>query len=205
MKVLGLDLSSKSGWAVIEKHSDSGNHLSDLGLIELGTPILGFGNYPWSYVAAAKKQAEAVAALVAKTLPDIIVIEETNLGKNRYSQKFLEFLHLTLLQTIPDGFKRQVVYISSSAWRSALMLSMSAADRKNNTKLSKAKKTAAQAGAKLDKKALGIKGRINKKHLAVRYVNATYDLQLKMKDNDIADAICLATAYLAGADTCNGQ
>lgn len=197
MRVLGLDLSSKTGWALLED-----GKLTDRGLIELGQPILSFGSYPDNFLRAAGKQAEATFFKVLDLKPDVLIIEETNLGKNRYAQKFLEFLHCWFLQLL--GVQK-VVYLSSSAWRKALELSMSTEDRKNNTKLSKAKKYAAYTGQKLDKTALGVKGRINKKHLAVRYVNATYNLNLKMKDNDVADAICLAAAYLAGAEQCDGQ
>lgn len=209
MRVLGLDLSSKTGWAIVEK-DEAGTRLIESGLIELGKPILAHGPYPWCYLEAAQAQAWRIAELMARSAADIVVIEETNLGKNRYAQKFLEFLHCQVLDLQDDagvgtGFKDKVVYISSSAWRKALELSLNAEDKRNNNKLGKAKRQAAELGKKLNKKALGIKGRINKKHLAVRFVNERYDLNLKMKDNDIADAICLATAYLAGAERCDGQ
>ena len=199
-RVLGLDLSSKAGWAVLED-----GKLTEKGLIQLDRPILGFdGGYPWNFHRAAGWQAQNIEDLAKRVDPTTVVIEETNLGKNRYSQKFLEFLHCRLL-LMPTICSRKVVYLSSSAWRSALGLQMTAEDRRNNGKLSRAKKHAFMTGGKLDKASLGIKGRVNKKHLAVRYANATYNLNLKMKDNDIADAICLAAAYLAGADACDGQ
>ncbi len=39
-------------------------------------------------------------------------------------------------------------------------------------------------------------GKINPKHLSIFYVNAAYDLNFKTKDNDIADAICVGTAFM---------
>jgi hypothetical protein len=81
---------------------------------------------------------------------------------------------------------------------------MSKDDKINNKVLKKAKELAAATKSKLDKSKVGIKGAVTKKHLAIRFVNATYGLDLKVKDNDIADAICLGAAYLNGARTCDG-
>jgi hypothetical protein len=39
------------------------------------------------------------------------------------------------------------------------------------------------------------RGKIGKKHLSVRYVNDIFGLDFKIKDNDIADSICLASSY----------
>ena len=40
------------------------------------------------------------------------------------------------------------------------------------------------------------RGKISKKHLAVRMVNDLYGKQLKLKDNDEADAILMGQAYV---------
>lgn len=141
--------------------------------------------------------------LVIRFQPDVVIIEETNLGKSRYAQKTLEFIHKSLLFQL-RAFPGKVIYFSSSSWRQALGLTMTKEDKKNNARLSKAKKYATEMGVKLDKKALGVRGKINKKHLALRYVNDTFNLTLKVKDNDAADAICLAAAYLKGATPCDG-
>lgn len=200
MRVLALDLSSKTGWAFFDE-----GVLKDRGLVQLGQPILSFCEYPWCYMEAARAQAEKVYAVVQAIQPDQIVIEETNAGRNRYTQKFLEFLHCRILQLL-EG--RNVVYISSGVWRHKLELKLSAMDKRKNARIREAKKIAKQKGEKVDQdllKQLGQKGRKGKKHLAVEYANATYGLQLKMKDNDIADAICLGTALLKGAEICDGN
>ena len=204
MRVLALDLSSKTGWAHFEQNGTE-RKLVEYGLIQLDRPILDFyKEYPWNYYRAAGWQGLNINDLVKRIGPEVIVIEETNRGKNRYTQKFLEFVHCRVLEQ-PYVNSRRVVYISSGVWRKKLDMSLSAEDRKNNTKLSKAKRYAAVTGQKLDKTSIGVKGRIGKKHLAVRYTNATYGLNLKMKDNDIADAICLGTAFLEGAEICDGR
>ena len=201
MRVLALDLSSKTGWAFFDE-----GVLKDRGLVQLGQPILSFCEYPWCYLEAARAQAEKVFAVVTSTQPDQIVIEETNAGRNRYTQKFLEFLHCRLLQLL-EG--RNVVYLSSGVWRYKLGLKLSGMDKKKNARLAEMKRIAKKNGEKLDlkkvKEELGIRGRKGKKHLAVEFANTTYGLQLKMKDNDIADAICLGAALLRGAETCDGN
>jgi hypothetical protein len=205
VKVLALDISTSAGWAVFVDAQ-----LSRFGRIELPKTIREYHpKYPWSYVLGTKEMATKLHALVIQIRPDVIVIEETNLGRNRYSQKVLEFIHcnfLRILECVTVGIcNPEIVYLSSSVWRRALALEMSAEDRRNNSKLSRAKSKAKKAGEKLDKGALGVKGRINKKHLAVRYVNDAFSLDLKMKDNDTADAICLGAAYLSGKATpCDG-
>lgn len=198
MNILGLDISTKAGWAFVKD-----SQLVDFGGLKLEKAVIAYGEYPWNYDIASETMAAMLFELVLRMKPDVIVIEETNLGKSRYAQKTLEYTHKALLRKL-SGWTGKVIYLSSSSWRQALNLQMSKEDKKNNAKLSKAKKIASEVGVKLDKKALGVRGKINKKHLALRYVNSVYGLNLKVKDNDAADAICLAAAYLAGATPCDG-
>jgi hypothetical protein len=200
VKVLGLDISTSAGWALATE-----SQLVDFGHIELEKNVYAYGNgqYPWNYDQASEAMSVRLWELALRTEPDIIIIEETNLGKSRYAQKILEFTHKSLLARLRD-WKGTVIYVSSSSWRQALGLTMTKEDKKNNAKLSRAKKAAATFGVKLDKKALGIRGKVNKKHIALRYVNENYGLKLKVKDNDAADAICLTAAYFKGALPCDG-
>jgi len=205
LKVLALDVSSKTGWAVIEGEQSGQTYLGGCGVIKLGKTIDQCGAYPWSYVFAAQDMASKIKELVERIKPEVIVIEETNKGKNRYSQKFLEFTHIKILESL--GTSVPLFYVNSSAWRKTLGIELTKADRKNNSKISTAKKISRNTGEGVHKvkKALGVRGRIGKKHLAVRFVNETYELQLKQKDNDTADAICLGTAYLRGSPVCDGK
>jgi Holliday junction resolvasome RuvABC endonuclease subunit len=198
MKLLALDLSTKTGWSLFDE-----GKLLLYGKVKLEDPILAYGPYPWCYTKAANEMATLVWEIVSKSEPNVVVIEETNLGKNRYAQKALEFIHCSVLRILSTT-DYKLVYLSSSSWRKALELSLTKEDKKNNAKLSKAKASASATGTKLDKKTLGIRGRINKKHIALRYVNKHFNLKLKVKDNDTADAICLGEAYLRGAVPCDG-
>lgn len=202
MRVLGLDISSKTGWALLEGEVGAVRpRIVETGRLDLGKKIDDFGKYPWSFLDASDRMAELMVDIVWRCKPDVIVIEETNLGRDRYAQKFLEFSHRAVLQRL-RGYdlvaRWSIVYYSTSDWRSALNLRMSTEDRRNNKKLKMAKAAAGPEG-KVDKKTLGVKGKVTAKHLAINYVNSQFGLDFKVKDNDRADAVCLAAAFFTGA------
>ncbi len=205
MIVLGLDISTSSGWAVRRD-----GKIVEYGTLTTPLTLAEYGGYPYNYIQAANVMAGSLLSVVQEFAPDVIVIEETNLGKSRYTQKILEWIHLSLLLKLKElialqgSYSPKVIYLSSSVWRQALGLTMSKIDKKNNAKLSKAKRLAAELGVKVDKKTLGVAGKVNKKHIAIRHVNDTYGLKLKVKDDDVADAICLTEAYEKKATPCDG-
>lgn len=203
MKIFAIDLSTHCGWAVLEGEISSKPKLIQQGTLHLGKGVKDFGPYPMNYMRAARAQIAALLDLYAgQGAVDVIVIEETNGSKNRYTQKLLEFLHYRFIEAFCGA--TPIVYLDTSSWRKACGIWLTKEQKKANAKLSKAKRAAAAAGTKLDKKALGIKGKITKKHAAVNYVNAEYGLQLKVKDNDAAEAVCLGVAYCRNATPSTG-
>lgn len=197
-RVLALDISTKTGWALFEN-----GQLVNHGLVKLQKKISECGTYPWSYYAATGHVAGLIVNVIENTNPDVIVIEETNGSRSRYTQKILEWLHCALLQSLDIlGYpvKDKVYYVNSSEWRKVIGLALTKDQKKANAKLSKAARD-----GKVDKAALGIRGKITKKHLSVAYVNKEYDLAFKIKDNDKADAICLGKAFIQGANVCDGK
>lgn len=205
-RIIALDISLHSGFAIMTESPVPGElpTLEQYGTLELDKIILEYGPYPWCYIRAEEAMVSKLMQVVTGQLyrSDIqhveIVVEETNLGSfSRYSQKVLEGLHCQFLLAV-EQYKIPVHYIDSSAWRSTLNIVMTKEDKKNNAKLSKAKKEGK------NKKELGIKGKITKKHLAVRWVNETYGLDMKQVDNNTCDAIALGSAFLRGAPTCDG-
>lgn len=213
MKVLALDVATKTGFAVFDKDEDlEQGVLVEHGLLKMPQTIKEMVEaYPWNYIHATQQMAKQLTDLVARVQPDVIVIEETNLGKQRYTQKLLEFLHnalLTSLEKYPETYGMmtpKVYYLSSRVWRSVLGLQMTKDDKKNNKALRVAKERAEMFGVTVDKKAIGVKGKVGWKHLSVRFVNDKFDLKFKQKDNDVADAICLAIAFAAGAEPSTGN
>lgn len=208
--ILALDLSTNAGYAVMSKEGER-IRLHTWGVIS--SPSTDDAAYPFNYINRARVIADLVWTVIGRNTPvdgngcfDAVVIEETNKGKNRYSQKMLEFIHMAVLELLEENAAtNSVKYINTSDWRKILGVYLSKDDKKLNTRLSKAKSAAKKAGTKLDKKELGIRGKINKKHIAIRTVNAMFGLDFKPKDNDVADAICLGAAYLKGAPICDGR
>lgn len=205
MRILALDLSTHSGYAIFEGETGSKPSLLNYNTIHLGEPVHGFGPYPACYRVAARTMARKLLNNVAASEIDVVIIEEINLGRNRYTQKLLENIHTAVLDELETWPKlKEVVYLDSSEWRHNLGLRMSKEQKRSNAKLSKAKRTAATSRVALDKKVLGIRGKISAKHLSVAHANEVYGLKLKMKDNDVADAICLGLAYCNKATPCDG-
>lgn len=196
MKILALDISTKTGWAYFE----------DGALVRHGTftsylPVTDYGIYPRNYIKfVASYTNNLYNDIVNAQELDVIVIEETNKSKARYSQKLLEFIHCLLLHHIWSvGLINKVKYVNTSDWRKVLDIYLSKDDKKNNALVTKAKRKGKS------KKELGVKGRITRKHVAVKVANEMYNLNLKQKDNDQAEAILLGTAYIKGVSTCDGH
>lgn len=175
MKVLGLDLSSKPGWAVTEDAQK---------LIEYGTMFDIRENLTLTSAAKHLEDyklldiAEAVSlrirSLILRTDPDLIYIEQSNQGKGLSAMKGQEFIHCSVLRIIREmGYQSRTYYIYAQSWRSLCGQKMTKEDRDHN----KLVKTG-QARSK-----------IRTKHIAVRWANEKFGLKLRMKDEDQADAI----------------
>jgi hypothetical protein len=205
--LLALDLSTKTGAAFMAE-ADGVVSVVSRHSIELPKTIREYGGYPDCYLQASDWIAAQVAALVLSLQPKRIVIEETNTPSSkgsRYSQKILEFIHRAVLERLRLlGYLDKVYYVSSGIWRATINLKLSSSQRAANRVLSRAKSNAKAVGQTVDKKKLGIKGKVTWKHLSVAHANERFGLELKMVENDIADAICLGEAFLLGAETCDG-
>ncbi len=234
-RILSLDVSTKAGYCVLDSDESSGAvevELVSQGLLRLPKPSDFEEPYPWNYIKAADKAADILVELILAVKPDVVVVEETNLAKARYTQKLLEFLHYALIHRIGEkvsaGFVTvPVFYLSSMVWRQKLGLVMTKEDKGNNKLLKQAKAAYAEAkktfvpatvvsargkvshtkpkSLQAFKKELGITGKVDAKDLAVRFVNEKYGLNLEKADNDVADAVCIATAFAMGARHCDGR
>lgn len=188
MRVLALDASTKTGWALfIDGELVDSGALAHVKIEDFNVnkdPQLA-GLYPWNVVDGAEAVGDKLVAFVRDKFPlDAVVIENTNKGKNRHTQRILEFLHFHFLRRM-RSHSHLVHYMDTSEWRSIVQLWMTKDDLKNNRDVKAGKK----------------RGKISKKHLAVRTVNARYGKKLKLKDNDEADAILMGQAYLTRSQT----
>jgi Holliday junction resolvasome RuvABC endonuclease subunit len=185
MSVLGLDLSTRTGYALI---GDDGS-LVVYDKIEHGTDEL-FPMEEYRYMHIAELIAKDVCSVVDKYKPSAIIIEQTNLGSKRESQKYLEFIHYAVLQALRDKpFGGYMAYVDTSAWRRGLGIKLSKEQRLHNKTLNAQNRKNRIAGKK-SHSGKG-QGKVTWKHLSVNYVNQKFNLDLLLAQNDIADAICL--------------
>ncbi len=206
MRVLALDIASKTGYAVFEGTGPS--HPVKYGDITTGRTVKEFGPFPFNYKDAAKGLAFLLHELTLEVKPDTIVIEEINIARARYSQKLLDFYHAYLLDALASSDLTrsiQVSYVSTSEWRKVCQVAATPADKKANAALATAKRVAKAKGVSVDKTALGIKGKVTKKHLSVRWCNETLGTSFSIGQNDVAEAICLGYAFLSGCSLCTGS
>lgn len=186
MKVMSLDLSSKSGWAILND-----GKLEDRGLIRVSIRDFSVMNhpeqspeYPKNILDAANEMGSLIEQLIKDKKPDHVVLENTCKGRNRSTQRILEWIHKAVLDRfILNGW--EINYLDVSEWRRILNIRMSKEDKKNNYNINKGKK-----------KTLGLKGKVTSKHLSVRFVNEQHNLDLLVSENDQADAICLGMAFI---------
>ena len=208
MRILVFDISGSTGYA--EFDSENPTKPVDYGIIKLTQPAKKFAPHPWGYVVAALWLANKMVEMVKTRKPEVVVVEETNGARARFTQKFLEYCHFAFLYTLDRAAATwagipKVVYVNTSDWRRKMDVRLSDEDKRQNARLSRNKRKAADRGTKLDKKALGIKGRVTIKHVAIRRANELFGFQLLAKDDDIADALLIGSAYIRGVEHCNGS
>ena len=181
LKLLSLDISSHTGFAVFNV-----SELQEFGLINI--EIKDFKatqhpekhpSYPQNLFDAADVLANHIEFLVKKHQPNQVVIENTVCGRQRSSQRMLEWFHFTTLKRL-QALQIPFAYMDPSEWRKVLEMRLSKEEKQNNRQVSQGLK----------------RGRITKKHLSVNLANEHFGLSLKQKENDIADAINLGSAFL---------
>lgn len=142
MIVVALDLSTRTGWAVLKD-----GKLVKYGLIV--TEVKSFPiPYPSNLCAAAQSISHDIARVIGEYLRIAqetkerfeVAIEDTNLGANsqRYAQKILEFIHCTVISRCLE-MKVIPSFVNSHAWRSATGVSMSDQDKQKNNSIDDAK------------------------------------------------------------------
>lgn len=204
-RILSLDMSTKTGWAVLVSSAD-GYHLEAYGQVPQ-IPELP-GQYPANFVEWAYVLYGKVVELVDSYAPDVLVIEETASGsKSIYSQKILEWLHFLVAKMIKECHIK-TVYLMTEQWRRETGCVMSKEEKKKNKEVREYKKNH-DVSIAYDKngKRVGIVGR---KHVNVRRANEVFGAFLKeplrKKDEDTADSLMLAYCYhLRRVNSANDQ
>lgn len=186
--ILALDLSTSTGWSYFK-----GTQLVDYGSIVLKVPDLDYKdphanpNYPYNLIDTANKIAEKIYEdLAVKYDIGIIYTEETCKSRHPISQKILEFIHYAVCSKFRDKIK--IVYVRNNTWRKASEVYLRKDEKKQNLQVNKIKK---KTGNKLAKVGGKVVGKLTSKHLAVLRVKELFNIDLKLNENDIADAILL--------------
>jgi Holliday junction resolvasome RuvABC endonuclease subunit len=190
IKILSLDMSTKTGWSLAETGYGTYYNLIDGGtLTKRNLPEL---DYPKDYLEWAHLCVKDIFKLMDTHTPDEIVIEETSKGsKNNMSQKILEFIHFLVATEI---VKRNIktTYYRTEEWRRICGCILTADEKKRN----KVVRQSHKQGNKNVKDPKGKRiGKVGKKHVNVRRANELFDLNLQLKDEDRADAILMGYAH----------
>jgi len=204
MKILALDLSTAAaGWALFDAKTKK---LLTYGVVKPQVKGITAMTYPRGQLMKMRSITEQIKAIIESN-PDLtrIAIEEVNRGIARLTQKTLDGLHFIFVDRC-ESYIPIMVYRDSDGkvgWRKVLNFVLSDNDKRLNTER---KKLNVQY-KKLRKKMKRGEGPsdlpiINKKHLACRFVNKTYGLNLDCDanetDGDIADAIGLGHVVVNG-------
>lgn len=191
-RVLALDMSTKTGYAVIDIEGDSFT-LVDAGTLDkLSEPNM--PPYPVNYLHWARQCFSKIEELFDRYQPNEVVIEETAKGsKNNMSQKIVEFIHAELALYFEKCDKAGKIYprtyYLTEEWRRICGCKMNDAEKKQNAEVRKQRKKGIKVCKDKDGKRIGLVG---KKHVNVRRANEVYGLELILKDEDRADALLLA-------------
>jgi len=193
--VMGLDLSTTStGFALLDMDT---KNLLKYGFILPKVKGISKLKYPRAALARILDLSKKISDLVKEYNPDQLIIEEVNRGTSRISQKSLDALHFFVLHYIDSHSPHlidQLFYYDTDGkvgWRKHLSLTLTEEDRAHNAHIKTFKAT---------RKVGKTKPKITKKHLAMRYVQSVYNLNLdvdeKVEYEDINDAIAMTSAYL---------
>jgi len=194
LKILSLDISSKTGWALFEMY-DRDARLTEFGRLDkIDKPD---GVYPFDYVKWADTIWYSIQDLLIRHEPDLVAIEETAIKpkSNPYSQKLLDWVHYRLANYLLEaGVSYR--YFRTEEWRRIAGCVMTKEEKKRNSEVSRQKKAKGKGKERVIAKDENGKviGKITRKHVNVRRANELFSLDLKIKDEDIADAALLGWA-----------
>ena len=121
MKILGLDLSYSTGWSLIDSNNIS---LLDYGVVAIPEPFHSNVLFDYQQMDRAAAVGQFVYTLVHGKQPDLIVIEQTNKGKNRTSQRGLEWIHYSVLLELRRFYQDKIIYVDTSEWRNKLNIKL---------------------------------------------------------------------------------
>ena len=199
MRFLSLDLSTNTGYAVFEK-----DKLLDYGVFtdkakNYKSDIKTFADfpeqYPYNFIATCLNIGRKSVDLFHEYKCEAVVIEHTEKGKQRLSQRLLEWINYAVVAAfIVEDIRVQYLLVSDWRTYTKCYLKYWPDHKAWNTKINRLKQKAipTKSGAKVAKLEGKIVTKVNQKKLSILLANEAYDLTIK--DDNIADAINLGRA-----------
>lgn len=198
MKFLSLDISTNTGYAVF----DTASSLKLLHYNVFTYKVKAYKGdvrsyqdfppeYPHNFIRTANDIALRSVSIAKKYGCACAVIEHSEKGKQRLSQRLLEWIHLYLVKALQIN-KIEFKYLLVSDWRKEVKCYLKhwPEYQKWNKEVSKAKrKCIGRKLAKIDGKVVS---KINQKKLSIILANEYFNIQIK--DDNVADAINLGKA-----------
>lgn len=164
-----------------------------------------FGSYPINYVHFAYYIADEVifqSGLMKLNHPKIrVVIEETCAGRNNYSQKMLEFIHLEVIRGLNQK-EIPMYYIRTGVWRKKVGANLNAQEKLFNKNIAAIKRKTKSKLAKINGKVVG---KLTRKHAALRCFKEHFGYEMPLKLNDAAEAALIGLAFIKGVSLCDGK
>jgi len=200
LRFLALDISTKTGFAIFDNEK-----LVQCGLIKLEKPshykadVKTFKDlpqdYPLGFMVSATELADECLKVYEENACELVVIEHTEKGRARLSQRLLEWINYEVANRFVEQ-RISIQYLFVSDWREATKCYLKHWPEYKmwNSKIGKLKKAAVptKSGAKIAKIDGKIVTKVDQKKLSIIIANNAFGLELK--DDNIADAVNLGHA-----------
>ena len=202
MRYIALDISSNTGYAVFDNDKLIAYDVFTRKVEGFKADIKAFTDlpdiYPYNFMKASQEVARLCHNAYGKYGCSMAVIEHPELGKQRLSQRLLEWNNLAVCQRFQE-FGIPFKYLLVADWRKRVQcyLRYWPEHQKWNKEVGKAQKIAKKESEKLGRKVMAkidgkVVSKINQKKLSIILANEKYGITIK--DDNIADAINLGRA-----------
>ena len=199
IRYISLDISTNTGYAVFEDDQLIKYGVFTHKVEEYKADIKTYVDLPKCYPDNFLKTVKAITDQCIQTIQEnnieMVIIEHPESGKQRLSQRLLEWTHLTLVNELNRN-KIPFKYILVNDWRAVVKCYLKYwpehKDWNKQVRKAKAKAIPTKKGnlvPKIDGKRVST---VNQKKLSIMIANNYYNLEIK--DNNIADAINMARA-----------
>jgi hypothetical protein len=205
MKILAFDLSSHTGWAVIDGSELLGSGHFDVTISDWKNDISKTEQFPpqfpKNFAVAVRDIVNECEEILNVWKPDLVVTEFIEGSSRRFSQMFLDWLHFEFYSKMTE-LNQPYKYILNSDWRNhcGCWISQHPDLKKYNAKVGRAKRAAkpTKSGAKVAKIDGKVVSRVNGKKLSIMLASKHFNLDIKSDDE--ADAInqCRAAQAIWG-------